>query len=223
MTSLLPRVAHAAPRLPGRSALRRHRAHPTRRGRRPVPRRARCTGACHPERQHADRFAKYRSVNAQRRVLVVLDDVTCGSRVAPLMPGSGGSRSWSAADTSSSAWNGRARPGSAHSTPWRALSCSRVSSAVIAPMRSPRPRVPACARLLLALRVVESRLTHRPNHRLDAVARRPADLRRVPSESSTNCASAAWPCARPGAARTTTRPAAAPTAPTGAPFCAALA
>lgn len=149
----------------------------------------------------ADRLAKFRSVIAQCRVLVVLDDVTCGSQVAPLMPGSGESQVL----VSSRYWLvDRER--------LRTIQLGTLGDVESLGLLA-RAFDHACAGLPLALRVVGLRLSHRPNHRFDAVARRLADAQRPLDELQFGGL----------AVRTTTWPAAAATAPTCALFCAALA
>ncbi|WP_327745173.1 hypothetical protein OHO28_38975 [Streptomyces europaeiscabiei] len=150
----------------------------------------------------ADRFGKYRSVIAQCRVLVVLYDVTCESQVAPLMPGSGESRVL----VSSRYWLVDLERS-------RTIQLGTLDDVESLGLLA-RAFVHACAGLPLALRVVGLRLMHRPNHRLDAVARRLADPQRVVDELQFGGL----------AVRTTTWPAAArATEPACAPFCAALA
>ncbi|MFG2822978.1 BTAD domain-containing putative transcriptional regulator [Kitasatospora sp. NPDC048365] len=122
-----------------------------------------------------DRAALYRSLLAERRVLVVLDNARDGRQVAPLLPGSGRS---AVVVTSRHKLSGvqcstRIPLGPLSAPEQRALLAAMCGADRVAadPVAAGQVMA-ACAGLPLALRIAGSRLAHRPNWRLSELARR---------------------------------------------------
>ncbi|GAA4842748.1 AfsR/SARP family transcriptional regulator [Kitasatospora terrestris] len=122
-----------------------------------------------------DRAALYRSLLAERRVLVVLDNARDGRQVAPLLPGSGRS---AVVVTSRHKLSGvqctaRIPLGPLSAPEQRALLAAMCGADRVAadPVAAGQVMA-ACAGLPLALRIAGSRLAHRPTWRLSELARR---------------------------------------------------
>ncbi|WSN14909.1 NB-ARC domain-containing protein [Micromonospora sp. NBC_01699] len=132
-----------------------------------------------------DRLATYRSVIARRRVLVVLDDVTSGSQVGPLMPGSGDSRVLvsSRSHLVDVDWSRTIQLAALDDDESLGLLAGIIGrEQTDAAPEAVRWIVHACSGLPLALRVAGLRVAHRTHRKLDALARRLADPRRILDE-----------------------------------------
>ncbi|GAA2825158.1 BTAD domain-containing putative transcriptional regulator [Kitasatospora paracochleata] len=122
-----------------------------------------------------DRAALYRSLLAERRVLVVLDNAGDSRQVAPLLPGTGRS---AVVVTSRHKLPGvqcstRIPLGPlAEEEQRRLLAAMCGEDRVAADPVAAGKIMAACAGLPLALRIAGSRLAHRPSWRLDELARR---------------------------------------------------
>ncbi|WBB80359.1 BTAD domain-containing putative transcriptional regulator [Micromonospora sp. WMMD882] len=133
----------------------------------------------------ADRLARYRSIIVRRRVLVVLDDATCGSQVVPLLPASGESRVLvsSRYRLVELGWSRTIQLEPLDDDESLELLASGVGRERLrAEPEAARWIARACGGLPLALRVAGLRLMRRPGRRLDAAARRLADPQRVLDE-----------------------------------------
>ncbi|WP_327139058.1 AfsR/SARP family transcriptional regulator [Nocardia sp. NBC_01327] len=131
------------------------------------------------------RLALYRSVVAQRRVLIVLDDVCDASQARPLLPAGGDSRSLVGSRRRLADLDGSVTIALAPLDEQIAMDLlagiigkERVDNEI----ESARSVVQACSGLPLALRIIGLRLLNRPNRRLDDTARRLADPQRILNE-----------------------------------------
>ncbi|MFJ1755438.1 AfsR/SARP family transcriptional regulator [Kitasatospora sp. NPDC088134] len=122
-----------------------------------------------------DRAALYRSLLAERRVLVVLDNARDGRQLTPLLPGSGRS---AVVATSRHRLAGVTCSTRIPLGPLSAREQHELLTAICGPERvAAEPTaaaqvMAACAGLPLALRIAGSRLAHRPAWRLSELARR---------------------------------------------------
>ncbi|MFI0796696.1 BTAD domain-containing putative transcriptional regulator [Micromonospora rubida] len=135
----------------------------------------------------ADRLAFYRSAIARRRVLVVLDDVTSGSQMGPLMPGSGDSRVLvsSRCHLVDADWFRTIQLAVLDDDESFGLLAGIIGrEQTDAAPEAVRWIVRACSGMPLALRVAGLRLqlAHRTRRKLDALARRLADPQRILDE-----------------------------------------
>ncbi|MEV5378357.1 BTAD domain-containing putative transcriptional regulator [Streptomyces nondiastaticus] len=135
-----------------------------------------------------ERIALYRSLMAERQVLVLLDNAADDDQVQPLVPGSGRS---AVLVTSRARLTGLAgaqhlrldvmRPGEALELLGRIVGERRCA----AEPEAAADIVTACSRLPLAIRVIASRLAAEPGTALSAMVRRLGDEHRRLSELST--------------------------------------
>ncbi|MEG8179851.1 AfsR family transcriptional regulator [Nocardia terpenica] len=132
-----------------------------------------------------DRLALYRSIIAQRRILVVLDDVGDAARVRPLLPGSGASRVLIAGRA------GRTDLDGSHTVvldPLPDAIALNLLAGIIGRDRvdaepaAARAIVHACSGIPLALRITGLRLHNRPDRSLGDTSHRLADPERLLDE-----------------------------------------
>ena len=113
----------------------------------------------------AERAARYRSLTASRRMLIVLDDAHSAAQVRPLLPGTAGCAVLITSRTTLAGLSGAVHTDLAAQTPAesRALLAAMIGRArTDADPHGIAGLVAACAGLPLALRIVGSRLASRP-------------------------------------------------------------
>ncbi|AQZ69597.1 regulatory protein [[Actinomadura] parvosata subsp. kistnae] len=128
-----------------------------------------------------ERAALYRSVLAERRVLVLLDNAASAAQVRPLLPGAAGCAVLVTSRARLAGLSGARHLGLAAMRPDEALELLvKVVGAerVAAEREAAHELVRACGYLPLAIRIVASRLAARPGWRLARMRDRMADERR---------------------------------------------
>lgn len=130
----------------------------------------------------AERAAAYRSLLADRRVLVVLDDASDAAQVRPLLPGSPGSAVLVTGRRQLPGLTGHAHPvrlGPLDAAEARAMLAAAVGADRLAAEPAGTDRIlAACGRLPLALRVAGARLADRPDWAVATLADRLDDEQR---------------------------------------------